>query len=328
VAALDRSISSQLRPLVDRQWGAVSRAQLLALGVASGTIDAWLATGRLRPLHRGVYAYGHAALRPEGRWMAAVLACGEDAALCGRSAAAALGVLPYDSATVHVVTPRKLRRNGPIHPHRARSLDARDVTSIQGIPTTTVPRTALDLAGTEPKHRVERFLANADRQQLYDQRALQSVVERNRTHRGATPLASLIAAVPKLTRSDLEAILLEAARGEGVEPPISDHTIHLPHRGPTTVDFYFPAERLVIEIDSWTHHRSRTAFEDDRARDLELVAHGERVVRLTDRQERRRAMGLVRRAVTGRSTTATTSPRRRAASAGPPAARRRRGGSR
>ena len=87
---MSAKVHAPLVALVDRQWGVVSRRQLLALGVASGTISAWLAAGRLRPLHRGVYAYGHARLRAEGRWMAAVLACGPRAALAGRSAAAAL----------------------------------------------------------------------------------------------------------------------------------------------------------------------------------------------------------------------------------------------
>ncbi len=177
--------------LVDRQWGAVSRGQLRALGVAHGTITAWLANGRLRPLHRAVFAYGHARLRPEGRWMAAVLACGPGGALTGRSAAAALDLLPYASATIHVVTERALRRRPGIHPHRASSIDARDVTSAGGIPTTTIARTALDLAATEPRHRVERFLAQADRQQRYDQRALEDVIARHSGHHGTGTLATL-----------------------------------------------------------------------------------------------------------------------------------------
>lgn len=234
--------------------------------------------------------------------MAAVLACGPGALLSHRSAAAIHDLLAYASATIHVTTPRSLRPPRGIRPHRARSLDARDVTSVRGIPATSISRTALDLAATEPTHRVERVLGQADRLQLYDQSAL----------------SALIAAVPMLTRSDLESILLEAARAAGVVPPRSDHDIHLPRRGPTTVDFYFPAERLVIEVDSWTHHRSRTSFEDDRARDLELMAEGLRVARLTARQDRRLAFSLVQRALTRRPTTATTTPGTGAA----PAARR------
>ena len=290
---MSAKVHAPLVGLVDRQWGVVSRRQLLALGVASGTISAWLAAGRLRPLHRGVYAYGHARLRVEARWTAAVLACGPRAALAGRSAAAALGLLPYASATVHVVTERALRRRPGIHPHRTRSLDARDVTSVSGLPTTTVPRTALDLAATEPPHRVERFLAQAERQQRYDQRALEDVIARHVGHRGAGALCRLIASEAQLTRSDLEGLLLEAARARGLTL-LTDHPIHLPRGGEVTVDFYIPGARLVIEADSWKHHRSRASFEADRLRDLELTTLNYRTARITGRRARE-ALDLVTR---------------------------------
>lgn len=201
--------------------------------------------------------------------------------------------MPYESATVHVVTGRALRRRPGIHPHRARSLDARDVTTVHGIPTTTIARTALDLAATEPPHRVERFLAQADRQQIYDQRALEDVIARHDGHHGAPALASLIAAVPQLTRSDLEGLLLEATRARGLTL-LSDHPIHLPSGREITVDFFVADARLVIEADSWKHHRSRASFEADRLRDLELATFGYRTARVTDRRARE-ALDLVER---------------------------------
>lgn len=290
---MSAKVHARLVALVDRQWGVVARGQLLALGVASGTISAWLASGRLVPLHRGVYAYGHARLRVEGRWTAAVLASGPGAALAHRSAGAILDLLPYASATVHVVTERALRRRPGIHPHRARCLDARDVTSVSGIPSTTIARTALDLAATEPRHRVERFLAQADRQQRYDQRALEDVIARHNGHRGVGALTALVAVAPQLTRSDLEGLLLEATRARGLTL-ITDHPIHLPSGREITVDFFVPGARLVIEADSWKHHRSRASFEADRLRDLELTTLGYRTARITSRRARE-ALDLIER---------------------------------
>lgn len=265
----------------------VSATQLRTLGIGVGARKHWLATGRLRRLHHGVYAYGHASLRPEGRWLAAVLACGPGAVASHRTAAAIHDLLAYASATIHVIAPRSRHPRAGIRLHRARSLDARDVASAGGIPATTIARTALDLAATEPPHRVERFLAQADRHGVYDGRALQDTLDRNNGHRGAGALRALTTCAPLLTRSDLEAVLLAAARVRGVDPPLANHDRHLPRRGPTNVDFFFAAARLVIEVDSWTHHRSRASFEDDRARDLELLTLGHRVVRLTDRRLRR-----------------------------------------
>jgi hypothetical protein len=331
VAAFDPDSPVQPQPpllaLVDRQWGVVSRGQLRDLGLTRGAVEHWLASGRLRPLHRGVYAFGHAHLRAEGRWTAAVLACGPGAALSHRSAAALHDLLPYASATIHVTTDVTRRRQRGIHPHRARSLDARDTTTVNGIPTTTVARTALDLAATEPTHRVERLLAQADRLGLYDQHALDDTIQRHTGHPGTGALAALTGAVPVLTRSDLEAMLLALARDEGIDQPIGDHPIHLPRTGPITVDFYFASARVIVEADSWKHHRSRTSFEADRLRDLELAALGYRSVRITARGAEA-AMDLLRQLVTGRPTTATTTPDTGAAPGGRRARPPRRGSSR
>jgi len=74
-------------PLVRQQRGVVTRAQLVELGVSVAAIDARVRRGALVLLHRGVYAVGPAPLRDEGRWLAAVLACGPGAVLSHLSAA-------------------------------------------------------------------------------------------------------------------------------------------------------------------------------------------------------------------------------------------------
>lgn len=123
--------------------------------------------------------------------MAAVLACGPGAALSHRSAAALLDLLPYASATIHVVCDRTLRRRRGIHPHRTRSLDARDITTVQGIPTTTIPKTALDLAASWAHHR-SRASFEADRM-----RDLELMADGHRiarvTSRGAREAMDLLA---------------------------------------------------------------------------------------------------------------------------------------
>jgi very-short-patch-repair endonuclease len=50
------------------------------------------------------------------------------------------------------------------------------------------------------------------------------------------------------------------------------------------VDFFWPTERLVVEIDGFAFHSSKPKFEKDRRRDAELAAAGLRVVRITWRQ--------------------------------------------
>ena len=88
--ASDRAIAE----LAGAQHGVASRSQLRTLGVTRNEIDRRLAIGRLHVLHRGVYAVGHRVLTVEGRWMAAVLACGSNAVLSHATAAAVWDLMP------------------------------------------------------------------------------------------------------------------------------------------------------------------------------------------------------------------------------------------
>ena len=73
--------------LAARQYGIVSRAQLLSMGIGAGAIETRVRQHYLHRLHRGVYAVGHLALVPLAPEMAAVLACGKGSAVSHRSAA-------------------------------------------------------------------------------------------------------------------------------------------------------------------------------------------------------------------------------------------------
>jgi len=67
--------------IAGRQHGRVTRRQLLAAGVDAKRVERWLADGRLRKVHPGVYAVGHVAPSIHGDYIAAVLAGGAGAKL-------------------------------------------------------------------------------------------------------------------------------------------------------------------------------------------------------------------------------------------------------
>jgi len=54
--------------------------------------------------------------------------------------------------------------------------------------------------------------------------------------------------------------------------------------GPHLVDFLWRDRSLVVETDGYAAHRGRAAFEDDRARDLDLLARGFEVIHLAGKQ--------------------------------------------
>ncbi|HEX5899208.1 MAG TPA: hypothetical protein VFY32_07385, partial [Solirubrobacteraceae bacterium] len=145
--------------LAAAQFGVVSLAQLRAIGLGRGAVEKAVRCGRLCRLYSGVFAAGHPILRPEGRRLAAVLACGPGAALSHRSAAAHWGLLATQQSAVDVSAPRSRDGVPGIRVHRPRSLDARDTTDHEGIPVTAVARTLLDVAATVRPDRLERALA-------------------------------------------------------------------------------------------------------------------------------------------------------------------------
>ena len=272
-----------LARLVRRQHGVVSRGDLRALGLSDDAIDRRVAAGRLHRLHRGVFAVGHTLLTGKGRSMAAVLACGDGAALFHASAADLLGIRRSDSAWIDVVVPTgagRAKRAG-IRLHRVRTLRADEVTTHDGIRVTTPARTLLDLAATLTRDRLERALDRTEILELTDYPALDAMARAHPHHRGSNKLRAALGTylAGTMTRSDLEDLFLSICRHHGLPRPRVNH-----HLAGNEVDFLFVEERLIVEIDSWRYHKTRRAFDQDRARDALHLTLGYRTIRFTDRQ--------------------------------------------
>jgi very-short-patch-repair endonuclease len=267
------------------QWGVVAAFQLLELGLDHSAIRRRVMAGHLHRVHRGVYAVGHRRLTGDGHWMAGVLACGPGAVLSHQCAGARWDILRSSSALVHITAPWRSRHGiERIRVHRVRRLDPQDVTVRAGIPVTTVARTLLDLAAVLNARRLDRAIEDAERQRVYDDRAVNDVLRRCRGNSGRRPLIAALerfAGPPELTRSELERDLLDACRAAGLPMP-AVNTWLLGYE----VDMLWLEQRVVVELDTYDFHGTRAAFERDRARDAVLEAAGFRVVRVTGRMMR------------------------------------------
>src|SRR5882757_7628133 len=93
--------------LARAQHGVLTRADLLALGFSDRAVKHRVAAGRLHPISTGVYAVGRRELTPHGRWMAAVLACGDGAVLSHRSAAQLWGIGYEEKGRIDVTIRRR-----------------------------------------------------------------------------------------------------------------------------------------------------------------------------------------------------------------------------
>jgi very-short-patch-repair endonuclease len=274
----DRTIAELAR----RQHGVISRGQLARLGLGQDAIDWRLRHGRLHRIHRGVYAVGHALLTQRGRWAAAVLACGPGALLSHLDAAAVWDLgRPY--GPVNVTTEARGRHGHPgIALHRVRNLHADDRARCNGFPVTSVARSLLDLAATIDPQRLTRIVEQAERLEILDLIAIDSLLARSRGRRGCRALrAVLVDYLPSAhdTRTELERKLLALCRDAGLP---------LPHLNVIVegfeVDMAWPEHRLVVELDSFEFHRTRAAFERDRARDIALKLAGWDSIRITHRR--------------------------------------------
>ena len=256
--------------------------QLLDVGLRPGAIKYRAHAGHLYRLYQGVYAVGRRSLTREGRWLAAVRACGDDALLSHRDGAALHGLRRTARPKIDVTAPRSRHAPNGITLHRPRCLDPRDRTVSDGIPVTSVPRTLLDCATVLAPRQVERMIEEAERIRVFDRRAVEEMLDRSTGHHGCTVLARCLATAVEEgqhTREEMERLLIDVCRDGGVPLPVFNSSVE-----GYEVDAHWPGTLVIAELDSWAFHRTRAAFERDRARDLRLKLAGYTVVRITWRQ--------------------------------------------
>jgi hypothetical protein len=267
----------ELGKLARRQWGVVTREQLTVAGLGDSGVRDWVRSGRLHRLYRGVYAYGHDRLRAEGRWLAAVMACGSGAALSHPSAAQLWEIRQNNSALVDVTVPTqagRIRRAG-IRIHRSGRLAPEEVTERFGIPVTTVARTLLDLADVLDPQALRRAITEAEYRGRFDLTTLIAVVQNNPGRRGAKLMRAAEAAGHR-TRSPLEDRFLAFIERWGVEEPESNVWLE-----GYEVDFLWRKVGFAVEMDGAIEHGTRHALNADRLRDRVLWRRGIRTMRLT-----------------------------------------------
>jgi hypothetical protein len=260
----------------------ITRQQLLRLGFTAKQIKHRIVNGRLFPVFRGVYAVGRRELTPEGWWMAAVLACGDGAALSHESAASHLGLsktklLKPVHVSVLALGPR-LSRAGIVVHRRA----AFEVRSKDGIPVTTPECTLIDLAASESRENVEAMVNEAVIRRLTNPDKVRRALGKVGRRPGARPLRrTLDIRTFRFTRSGLERAFIPIALRAGLPRPLTCHVVN-----GEEVDFYWPDLGLVVEADSLTYHRTAQQQAKDLRRDQKHVASGLVVLRFSHGQIR------------------------------------------
>ena len=272
-----------------RQHAVLAVRQVSSLGLSASAVRSRIAAGRLHRVHSGVVAVVHPSLLTrKGRFIAAALACGDDAVVSHRSAAALHELGLGAGGLIHVTAPAsKGRGRAGIATHSAATLAPRDVTVVDNVPCTALARAVLDVAEHGRRRDVERALDRAETRRVLDMAAIDDVLERANGRRGAALLRAVLAehrVGSTLTRNDLEEAFLRICRDARLPPDAVNAWIPFPEGSGAEADFVWRARHLVVEVDGRDVHTTRRAFESDRRRDQRLATLGWRVVRFTWRQ--------------------------------------------
>ncbi|MFN8175844.1 MAG: hypothetical protein U0T02_12330 [Solirubrobacteraceae bacterium] len=272
----DRETSERaMARMATHAHGLVTRAQLVGAGLSFSEIDHRLATGALLREHRGVNRVGHRAPSRESRYLAAVLAAGDGALLCGRAAGHLLGLVGGSPPEPEVIA-RTGRSVPGVEVHRHRSGSPLPRTTWLGIPVTTVPRTLLDLAGTLPPDDLARACHEAGIRHGTTPTHVEAVMALRPRSPGAGALRRVLGGDEAVVLSELEAGFRERLAAAGLPLPVMNRPA-----GGRRVDCRWPGHRLTVEVDGYRFHRSRHAWERDRLREREAYARGDEFRRYT-----------------------------------------------
>jgi very-short-patch-repair endonuclease len=281
--------------IASRQCGLFSRAQLFAAGGTRHLVYRRLDAGRWLQLAPGVYSLpGWPDSWHRSLWIAH-LDAGPHSVISHEAAAALHRLLNYPPGPVTLLTthgdhhrPEPDQQRGRPRVRQARDLKAKHVTTVDGLPVTTIARTFCDLAsisgrGRGGRGRIERAIDDAHltrRCQVAEVAALAAEISRP-GKQGLPWLRKTLAergpghAVPE---SALERRLLEILRKGGFRDIRIQHELpwrpHVPNRVDALID-----ARIIVEADSRRWHGRVDTMAEDRRRDRDALNHGYPVYR-------------------------------------------------
>lgn len=269
--------------LARSQHGVVSSEQLRGVGYTPQAIHHRIRTGRLYPLHRGVYVVGRPQVTDHGRWMAAILACGANAVLSHSSAAALWRIGPEKRRLVELSLPSLSRRCRPgLQIHQRPLLQDRDTTTEHGIPATTPIQTLIDLSPRLDRRGIERAINEADRYDLVHPPELRRALNERAGEPGVAMLRQILdRRTFRLTKEELERRFLPLAAKVSLPTPLTGQFVN-----EFEVDFYWPDLGLIVETDGLRYHRTPAEQARDRLRDQAHTAAGLTQLRFTHEQVR------------------------------------------
>ena len=256
------------------QAGAVSRRQCLALGMTPRQVEWLVGSGRWRMVFRGVYVTHMGPVEWLTRAGAALLACGDGAALSHASAARVNGLTDRDPPGVEVLVPAHRRVVGrwAVVVRTRRNLD-QSVRRGSWPPRTRIEDTVLDLTAAGDADEAISWVARACQRRLTSPARLAAALSRRGRHRWGALLRLALHDVAEGAES-----VLELRYVNGVERP---HGLPAATRQQRSTraglrwrdDNAYEQQRVLVELDGRLGHIGEGAFRD-RSRDNGALLDG------------------------------------------------------
>jgi len=288
-----------VQKLMERQYGLITNGQAVAAGFSDGQIRRRVRSRQWLPARPGVYAAAGCPRTYEQAVLAVILSIGS--ALASHESAAFLSNFPrLDDRALEVSTdlPRVVRLDGVVA-HRSALLFDEDRSVCRLIPSTSRARTLVDMSGRVPLDTLGRMLDDQLRHGL-DLRAVHRCIRRLPPAPGRRPSVIHALLATRLVGydpgdSDLETKVLRWIVAAGLAPPRQQFRVRVEGRT-CKIDLAYPDLKIAIELDGWDTHRTRSAFDDDRARANALVLAGLIVIRFTSRSSAEEVVEALRAA--------------------------------
>ncbi len=278
--------------LAERQERVIHVGQLRDCGLTSKAIATATAKRHLHFVHRGVRAVGTRRLSLAGRYWAAHLAVGRESTLNDVTGGAFFGIRPWAGA-IHLAAPTNRRGHRAVLVHHVACLSPSWVTVRRGLPVMRPAHILLDLAARLDDRSLAVALNQALTLPVVRLAELDAVIDLRPGHRGRARLAAALDAARQdpgagRTHSELEDLVLTLLRRMPSMPPyLRNQLTELGGRRIAKADMLFPAQRVMVELDSRKWHEQRLAMDSDRRRDQQALAAGVITFRITWRHATR-----------------------------------------
>ena len=275
----------EIRRLLLRQAGVISRQQAVACGTTRRQIDRLLADGTWVRVRPAVYRHAAVVPTPEAALRALSLWLGPSAVLTGVGAAWWWECLPEAPARwTFAETPASWVPSATGVSVSRGYLDSRDCAVRWDVPLVTRPlavlRAAAQLESAEPGQGIT-LLDRAKQRRWVTTEDLRRSFERHRGTSGTVAMRVLLERTGDRAHSELERLAVRLLRSAGITGFVVNHRTVLPGGRPVELDLAFIDQRVAIELDGYAFHSGPEAHRADVRRANDLLAAGWTIRRFT-----------------------------------------------